>query len=340
MTGQGDDRGGQHPLLQVEGLRMHIHSSRGVVRAVDDVSLEVWAREAVAIVGESGSGKSMTALTLMRLMPPLGRIVAGRISFLGTDVLALNDRQLRALRGARIAAVFQDPLTFLNPVMNIGEQVEEAIVLHQDVRGRVARERALDALRMVRIPDPERIAKSFPHQISGGMRQRVLIAIAIACKPALLIADEPTTALDVTIQAQIMDLLARLREELRSSLLLITHDLGVVAESCDRVYVMYAGQIVEHGDVFSIFEDPKHPYTQGLLAVNLSADRSVERFSTIEGRVPNLVSPPSGCRFHPRCPYAMDVCRAEAPPVVDLGQGRWARCWLQADVGADQKVGA
>jgi len=172
------------------------------------------------------------------------------------------------------------------------------------------------------------------------MRQRVLIAIAIACKPALLVADEPTTALDVTIQAQIMDLLARLREELRSSLLLITLDLGVVAESCDRVYVMYAGQIVEHGDVFSIFEDPKHPYTQGLLAVNLSADRSVERFSTIEGQVPNLVSPPSGCRFHPRCPYAMDVCRAEAPPVLDLGQGRWARCWLQADVGADQKVGA
>ena len=317
---------------------MHIHSPRGVVRAVDDVSLTVNAREAVAIVGESGSGKSMTALTLMRLTPPLGRIVGGRVTFQGADLLALDDKQMRSLRGSRIAAVFQDPLTFLNPVMRIADQVEEAILLHQDVRPREARERALEALRLVRIPDPERIARSFPHQLSGGMRQRVLIAIAIACKPVLLIADEPTTALDVTIQAQIMELLARLRQELGSSLLLITHDLGVVAESCDRVYVMYAGQIVEHGDVFSIFEAPQHPYTQGLLAVNLSVDRAVSRFATIDGQVPNLVTPPTGCRFHPRCPHVMDICRSDAPPVVELGGGQWARCWLHVDGVPEQQL--
>src|SRR5579872_1070167 len=251
-------------LLDVDQLTMHLNSARGVVRAVDGISFEIRDHEAVALVGESGSGKTMTALTILRLIPALGRIIGGRILFKGLDLLKLTNAQMRSIRGAAIAAVFQDPMTFLNPVMRAGDQVSEAIVLHQHVNWREARNRAIETLRLVRIPAPERIVECYPHQLSGGMRQRFLIAMAIACQPSLLLADEPTTALDVTIQAQIMDLLQHIRAEFNSSLLLITHDLGLVAENCDRVYVMYAGELVEHGDVVSLIENPLHPYTQGL----------------------------------------------------------------------------
>ena len=315
-------------LLVVDDLRMQIDSPRGVIRAVDGISLHVRAGEAVAIVGESGSGKTLTARSILRLLPGRGRITAGQVLFRGRDLVRLSESDMRAVRGAEIAAIFQDPMSYLNPVMRIGDQITEVLRFHQRIGRQQAYRQAIALLRQVHIPAPERVARSYPHQLSGGMRQRVLIATAISCRPALLIADEPTTALDVTVQAQIMRLLEQLRVELGSALLLITHDLGIVVESCDRVYVMYGGELVEHGEVASLAQRPRHPYTQGLFAANFIAENRVDRFATIDGQVPDLAAPPTGCRFHPRCPHVMDRCRTQAPPIFAIGGGAWARCWL------------
>jgi oligopeptide/dipeptide ABC transporter ATP-binding protein len=323
------------PLLSVQGLSTHIASHAGTLRAVDGVDLHVMPGEAVALVGESGCGKSMTALSIMRLIRPPVRTVGGRVGFAGSDLLGLDDATMRKLRGDRMAMVFQDPMTFLNPLMRIGDQIAEVLALHRGLSFAAAREAAVDALRSVRLPDPTTVARNFPHQLSGGMRQRALIAMAVACRPELLIADEPTTALDVTVQAQIMRLLAGLRQELGSAMLLITHDLGLVAEYCDRVYVMYAGQIVEHAEVHALFRAPQHPYTRALLAAALPPHRRVADFAAIEGQPPSLLNPPSGCRFHPRCPSRFAPCDRDAPPLLEPEPGRTARCWLHARSPAD-----
>jgi oligopeptide/dipeptide ABC transporter ATP-binding protein len=315
-------------VLHVEGLCTHLYTDAGIVRAVDHVSLTVGRDEMVALVGESGCGKTMTALSIIRLEPSAARILSGSVYFDDRDILQLNPEDMRSIRGRRIAMIYQDPMTFLNPILKVGNQVAEVIVLHQKVNKMEARERVLEVFGQLGIPSPERVAESYPHQLSGGMRQRILIAMAISCHPDLLIADEPTTALDVSVQAQIMELLKNIRTELKMSLLLITHDLGLVAENSDRVYVMYAGQIVEHADTVTLFGKAKHPYTQGLLRSNLSPDRKVSLFETIDGEVPNLISPPSGCRFHPRCKYKMDMCVSEEPPVFSLSVGHSASCWL------------
>ncbi len=320
-------------LLSVEGLTTNLYTDVGVVHAVDEVSLRVGPGEAVALVGESGCGKSMTALSMMRLAPPAARIEAGRIRLNGRDLLDLSSGEMRRVRGREMGMVFQDPMTFLNPLIRIGDQVLEAIRLHLPVRGRAAWAMAVEALDRVRIPDPERVMEYYPHQLSGGMRQRVLIATAIACRPSLLICDEPTTALDVTIQAQIMDLLRSLRQELGSAILLITHDLGLVAEYCDRVYVMYAGRVVEEASVFDVFARPRHPYTRALLRSTLRLDQRSDGFHTIAGQPPNLVHPPSGCRFHPRCPEAFDRCRVDEPDLYGEAGAR-ARCLLHEPVPA------
>ena len=270
----------------------------------------------------------MTALTIIRLQPVVARILSGQVLLHDVDLLTLDATSMRAIRGKEIAMVFQNPMTYLNPVMLAGVQVAEVVLEHQEVTKREARSQVLDAFDRVGIPSPQRVYESYPHQLSGGMRQRVLIAMAISCRPSLLIADEPTTALDVTIQAQIMDLLTHLREELQNALFLITHDIGLVAEHCDRIYIMYAGQIIEHADTFTLFADPKHPYTEGLLRSTLSPDKRVERFETIEGQVPNPTDLPSGCRFHPRCPHVKNICREKLPPSVSIEKGRMVACWL------------
>jgi peptide/nickel transport system ATP-binding protein len=310
-------------LLDITGLKTYIHARAGSVRAVDDVSLCINAGETVGLVGESGCGKTMTAHSIMRLIPsPPAAFEGGKISFQGRDLLALSEDEMRALRGRRIAMVFQDPMTFLNPVLRIGAQIAEAAA--EDTK----ESEIITLLQSVGIPYPERVVKQYPHELSGGMRQRVLIAIAIVNNPALLIADEPTTALDVTVQTQILSLLKSIRDQKGTALLLITHDLGIVAEMCDRVYVMYAGKIVETADVFGLFEDPLHPYTQGLLKSALSIAEFSPTLTTIEGSVPDLSNPPAGCRFHPRCPQVMDLCKEKEPPLDELKPGHLASCWL------------
>ena len=315
-------------LLRVEGMSTHFSTDRGLVRAVDSVSLRIHRGEAVALVGESGSGKSTAARSVMRLVSRPGRITSGKVLLKGRDVLSLTESEMTRVRGSEVGMVFQEPMTFLNPLMRIGDQIAEAIRIHQGARPAEARDQAVETLRLVQMPNPETVIDYYPHQLSGGMRQRVLIAVAISCRPSLLIADEPTTALDVTIQAQIMRLLSSLCQELGNALLLITHDLGLVAEYCDRVYVMYAGQIVEEADIFELFESPKHPYTADLLSCALRPDQRTDRFRTIKGRPPSLVTPPAGCRFHPRCAQVMSRCRIDVPPVVQLHNGRQVRCWL------------
>jgi oligopeptide/dipeptide ABC transporter ATP-binding protein len=315
-------------LLQVTDLHVHLLTRNGVVRAVDGVSFSLEAGRALGIVGESGCGKTMTALSLMRLLPsPPARIVDGTILFNGEDVVAMSPARLRALRGGDIAMIYQDPMTALNPVLSIGEQIAEAARLHRRDSGSAAAIRAVEMLRLVGIPDPDRIVRTYPHQLSGGMRQRAVIAMALACDPKLLIADEPTTALDVTIQAQILDLLRRLQRELGTAIILITHDLGVTADLVDDVVVMYAGKIVEHAAVRWLFADPKHPYTQGLLRSVPSLELRERRLRTIEGSVPPAHAMPRGCRFNPRCTLVQDVCRDTEPPVVDAGHGTRAACW-------------
>jgi peptide/nickel transport system ATP-binding protein len=315
-------------ILRVEGLRTHLQTDNGTVRAVDDVSLTVYADETVAIVGESGCGKTMTALSIMRLLPAQARILSGSIYFEDKDLLNMSFDDLRKIRGSRVSMIYQDPMTFLNPLMTIGNQVAEVLLVHDSIGKKEARKRVLEVFDLLGIPSPVRVFESYPHQLSGGMRQRVIIAMGIACHPTLLIADEPTTALDVSIQAQIMELLKETRIKLKNSLLLISHDLGLVAENCDRAYVMYAGHVVEHADIVTIFEHPQHPYTRGLLRSNLSADRRTEKFETIEGEVANLISPPTGCAFHPRCASKIDICDKKLPPMVGLSTGHEACCWL------------
>lgn len=323
-------------VLEVKNLKTVFFTNSGLFKAVDDVSFTVRRGETLAIVGESGCGKSVTALSLMRLVPdPPGRIVGGSVSLEGTDLLTLDEAEMRAVRGNRISMIFQEPMTSLNPVMRIGDQIVEAVRLHRVMSAKEARNIAVEMLRLVRIPEPARRAREYPHQLSGGMRQRAMIAMALACRPALLIADEPTTALDVTIQAQILALILDLQKELGTGLVLITHDLGVVAQTAQRVIVMYAGRKVEEASVEALFADPKHPYTRGLMAsipsVPASGAATQARLNEIPGTVPSLVRLPRGCAFAPRCKLAIKRCE-EYPPLQDWGGGHLAACWRAADV--------
>jgi peptide/nickel transport system ATP-binding protein len=315
------------PLLQIERLKVVFWGDRGrATHAVDSVDLAIARGATLGLVGESGCGKSATALAIMRLLSPKAADVSGTVRFDGVDLLALPDDTVRELRGDRLAMIFQEPMTSLNPSYTVGEQIIEALVRHRGLSRAEARRRAIELLRRVHIPSPERRIDDYPHKLSGGMRQRVMIAIALACDPQLLIADEPTTALDVTIQAQILDLMRELKAASRATILLITHDLGVVAEICDEVAVMYAGEVVEHAAVDALFGQPQHPYTVGLLgAVPRLAGRA-DQLASIEGRVPDMAIPPAGCRFASRCPFADERCRRERPPVVRLTGDRWSRC--------------
>ncbi|MCU0987919.1 MAG: ABC transporter ATP-binding protein [Acetobacteraceae bacterium] len=318
------------PLLAVEDLRTHFFTVDGVTRAVDGVSFTVSAGETVGIVGESGCGKSVTALSILRLLPQrIGRIVGGRILFEGQDLLGLDIGAMRDIRGNRIAMIFQEPMTSLNPVLTIGEQIAEAVRIHQGASPAAALARAEEMLTLVRIPDAKRRLGDYPHQFSGGMRQRVMIAMALSCNPKLLIADEPTTALDVTVQAQILKLMIELKERTGAAVMLITHALPVVAETCQRVIVMYAGRIVETAEVTDLFDRPMHPYTRGLMASipRLGIAARQKRLTEIPGLVPDLRKPVVGCAFAPRCALADDRCRAEAPPLADHGDGHLAACW-------------
>lgn len=319
-------------LLEVIDLKTHFPTREGLVRAVDGVSFHLDRGELLGVVGESGCGKSMTALSIMRLIAPPGKIVSGEIRFEDRDLLKLSQSEMREVRGNDIAMIFQDPMTSLNPVFTVGEQIAEALRLHRKLSRADARKAAVQAMREVSIPDPDLRAKDYPHQLSGGMRQRVMIAMALACDPKLLIADEPTTALDVTIQAQILELLNHLRKTRELAVLLITHDLGVVAEVADRVAVMYTGKIVEESPVNELFARPKHPYTEGLLrSVPKLTEKDVvkpERLSTIEGMVPRPNALPPGCHFEPRCPYAMPRCREGEISLYPAGEGVVVRCVL------------
>jgi oligopeptide/dipeptide ABC transporter ATP-binding protein len=320
-------------LLRVRDLRTYFVTDRGTgtARAVDGVSFDLYPGETLGVVGESGCGKTVTSLSILRLIPePPGHIRPGSlIEFEGRNLLALAPKELRAIRGNRIAMIFQEPMTSLNPVLTIGDQVAEAAIVHQHLSRAAARTRAIEMLRQVGIPEPEERVDHYPHQLSGGMRQRVMIAMALICHPQILIADEPTTALDVTIQAQILELLDRLQQQLGMAVLLITHDLGVVAGSADRVVVMYAGQVVETAPTEALFARPGHPYTEGLMASIPRLDRPRARLHSIPGSVPAATAWPAGCRFHPRCPYAWDKCRVEEPPLLETGTaGQSARCWL------------
>lgn len=317
-------------LLEVKNLRTFFFTTDGVVKAVDGVSLTVSQGKTVGLVGESGCGKSATALSITRLLPkPPGKILEGEIVFRERDLLKLGEKEMRAVRGREIAMVFQNPMTFLNPVMKVGDQIADGIAAHHNISSDDVKEKVVEMLKLVRIPSPESTCKAYPHQLSGGMQQRIMIAAALSCKPSLLIADEPTTALDVTIQAQILNLIRRLIGEIDLSLLLITHDLGIVADVADTVYVMYAGKIVESSDVFSIYARPSHPYTEGLLRSVLSINKFKETIETIEGSVPDATKYPAGCRFHPRCSRAMDICgRDPPPPTVEIEKNHFVSCWL------------
>ena len=332
-------------VLEVEGLKTYFFVRQGIVKAVDDMSFSLKAGEKLAIIGESGCGKSMTALSILRLVPdPPGRIVAGSVRLDGRDLLKLSDAEMRRVRGNQISMIFQEPMTSLNPVWSIGNQISEAVMLHQNVSRHEAFDKAVEMLKLVKIPEPARRAREYPHQLSGGMRQRAMTAMALACNPQVLLADEPTTALDVTIQAQILDLILELQERLGTAVVLITHDLGVVAETAQRVIVMYGGKKVEEAAVEDLFETPLHPYTQGLLAavphlaamsgldVNLPA-RS--RLKEIPGIVPALVNLPKGCTFAPRCAYASDVCRNEFPPYESKRPGHSVACWHSDQIKGD-----
>jgi oligopeptide/dipeptide ABC transporter ATP-binding protein len=317
-------------LLSIRNLSTHFYTEMGLVRAVQDVSFDLNKGKTLAVVGESGCGKSVTALSVMRLIPyPPGRIVAGEIEFDGRSLLKLPDSRMRRIRGNEIAMIFQEPMTSLNPVFTVGNQIIEAIRLHRGLNARQARALAIEIMRQVGIADPQRRIDEYPHQMSGGMRQRVMIAMGLSCSPKLLIADEPTTALDVTIQAQILDLLRQLQRKHRMSIMLITHDLGVVAENADDVVVMYASRVVETASVKPLFEQPLHPYTQGLLRSLPRLGERKHRLDVIGGVVPNPLDFPSGCKFHPRCPVGKENrrCQTEEPPLKEVGQGRCVACW-------------
>jgi oligopeptide transport system ATP-binding protein len=322
-------------LIEVKDLKTHFDTAAGVARAVDGVSWSVDRGKTLAIVGESGSGKSVTSLSILKLIPsPPGKIVAGEILFNGQDLVKATEPQMRKIRGNDIAMVFQEPMTSLNPVYTVGQQIIEAIVLHQDKKGKAALDHAIEMLRLVGIADPDQRVHEYPHQLSGGMRQRVMIAMALSCDPALLIADEPTTALDVTIQAQILDLIKDLQKKNNMSVLLITHDLAVVAENADDVVVMYASNVVEHSDVFSLFEKPLHPYTMGLLRSLPTLGEKKTRLDVIPGNVPDPLNFPSGCKFHDRCPFVQGEikCSTESPELVEIVPGRKVACWKAQEI--------
>ncbi|OLF18447.1 ABC transporter ATP-binding protein [Actinophytocola xanthii] len=323
------------PLLRIEGLHVEFPTEDGVVHAVDGVSMEVNPGEIVAVVGESGSGKSVTAMSVLRLLrEPPARVRADALTFRGQDLRAMPPRRLRAVRGGPVGMIFQDPMTALNPVMTIGDQIAEAVLLHQERRDRrAAQARAVELLELVGVPDPGQRARQYPHEFSGGMRQRAMIAMAIANDPDLIIADEPTTALDVTIQAQVLDLIQKAQAETGAATVLITHDLGVVAELADRVVVMYAGRVMETAGVEDLFVRPRHPYTVGLLASLPRMDTDTDALDPIPGNPPNMSNPPPGCPFHPRCPLARERCRAERPALLDLGGGRRSACHFPEEVG-------
>ena len=327
-------------ILEVRHLSTHFFTRAGHVKAADDVSFDIKRGSTLALVGESGSGKSVTSLSIMRLVRPPGKIVAGDILFGGRDLMDLEDEQMRRLRGSEIAMIFQDPMTSLNPVYTVGDQIAEAIELHERLPRKQAWKRAVEMMKRVKIPDAERRASDYPHQLSGGMRQRVMIAMALSCKPKLLIADEPTTALDVTIQAEILELLQSLRDDFNLSMLLITHDLGVVAETADRVAVMYAGRIVEEASVHDLFHNPRHPYSEGLLrsVPRLTKEGlKLRRLETIAGTVPNLLHLPPGCKFAARCDYVIDECTANEIELLEVGPEHQARC-IRYDLIGDESA--
>jgi oligopeptide/dipeptide ABC transporter ATP-binding protein len=325
-TNSTDDRG---PILDVRGLKTHFYTEDGVVQAVNGVDFTIREGEVMGLVGESGSGKSVTSLSIMRLLAASGKIVGGEVSFKGRDLAGLTEEEMVKIRGEQMSMIFQQPTSCLNPVFQIGAQVAEVLEIHHGLNREEAWKQAVDMFRKVGISDPERRAKSFPHEISGGQAQRVMIAMALACAPDLLIADEPTTALDVTIQAQILDLMRRLRSETGTAILLITHDMGVIAEMCDNVAVMYAGQIVEYTDVNTLFEEQLHPYTEGLLAAIPVLGEVRESLAVIPGSVPNLINLPPGCKFAPRCPYVKEMCVQAVPPLVEVEPGHKVRCFMR-----------
>ncbi|MFD1957463.1 ABC transporter ATP-binding protein [Paenibacillus thailandensis] len=329
-------------LLDVQQLETEFRRDGGSVKAVAGVDFHINKGEVLGLVGESGCGKSVTSLSIMRLLKDTpGRIAGGSVLFDGKDLVRLSDKEMRQIRGNELAMIFQEPMTSLNPVLRIGRQLEEPIMLHLGYGRKKAREHAIDILRQVGIPRAEEVVNDYPHQLSGGMRQRVMIAMAMSCRPKLLIADEPTTALDVTIQAQILDLMKRLKEEREMSMLLITHDLGVVAEMCDRVVVMYAGRVVEEASVRDLFDNPQHPYTKGLIRSVPKLRRKVRRLESIQGNVPDLSQMPQGCKFAPRCEYATEQCFRQEPELLPAegGSGRKSRCWLtQGEAAAEGGV--
>ncbi len=316
----------EETLLKVDNLCTWFYTDDGIVKAVNDVSFSLNKGHTLGIVGESGCGKSITSLSVMRLIDsPPGKIVGGKIVFKGEDLLAKSEEEMRRVRGKRIAMIFQEPMTSLNPVYTVGRQIEEALLIHESMTKKEAKRRALEMLRLVRIPLPEKRFDEYPHQLSGGMRQRVMIAIALACSPELLICDEPTTALDVTIQAQILALIDELKEKTGTSVIMITHDLGVISEIADEVLIMYAGEIVEYAPKAQLFQNPLHPYTQGLIACVPKLGRDSDRLQTIEGTVPSFDDMPAGCTFWPRCPFAESICKEKKPPLIDCGN-RTVRC--------------
>jgi len=366
-------------ILKIRNLKTYFYTYAGVVRALEGIDLDIHKGETIGLVGETGCGKSVTSLSIMRLVPdPPGKIVSGEVIFKGEDLLKKSEQEMQSIRGSQITMVFQDPMTFVNPVLTVGDQVSEVITLHQDLareavqtkidevqkkiaqidpsspdrqrlmervkelemmkenppkasKGEIkkaALHRTIDVLKLVQLPDPEKVVKQYPHELSGGMRQRVIIAMALSCNPDLLIADEPTTSLDVTIQAQILALLSELKKKIGASILIITHDMGIVAETCDRVGVMYAGNIVEASETKALFKKPLHPYTQGLLRAIPKLHEYVENLEIIPGSVPNLIHPPSGCRFHPRCPFRMDICDKQFPPLLEVEAGHSVACYL------------
>jgi peptide/nickel transport system ATP-binding protein len=330
------------PLLVVDGLQTFFDLRHGIVKAVDGVSFSLEPHETLAIVGESGCGKSITALSILRLVPdPPGRIAGGSIKLAGVDLLTLDDKAMRGVRGKDIAMIFQEPMTSLNPVLTIGSQIAEVLLLHEPISREQARQKAIDMLRLARIPDPEQRAKEYPHQLSGGMRQRAMIAMALACNPKVLIADEPTTALDVTIQAQILDIILNLQRKLGTAIILITHDLGIVAETAQRVIVMYAGRKIEEAPVDELFARPQHPYTHGLmasiprLALMRGEEAAAGRLQEIPGMVPALTDLPDGCVFAPRCAHAEDRCRRVYPEYEEKRPRHWAACWRSAELFGD-----
>ena len=326
------------PLLEIKGLKTHFFTQDGTVKAVDGVSFEIGHGQTLGVVGESGCGKSITSLSVMRLIERPGKIVEGEIVLNGDDLLKASDEEIRDIRGDQVSMIFQEPMTSLNPVFTCGEQISEAVQQHTAASSREGMDRAIEMLTLVGIPDAKRRAHEYPHQLSGGMRQRVMIAMALSTDPDLLIADEPTTALDVTIQAQILELMRGLREKNRMAIMLITHDLGVVAEMADEVVVMYSGKVVERGDVRTIFAKPHHPYTQGLLHSIPRLDERVDRLEVIKGTVPSPYNLPTGCLFKRRCPYRMPVCDT-APPFRQIGDEHLSRCWL-TPAGEAPEVGA